>query len=299
MCIILLAAVAAAASEKVFLPKPSGKHFVGKTQHVFNHTTLDDPTAPIGTNNTGTFIVVTVLYPTGKEPTAETSLKYMDFELARLIEEGWEIPSGELQNLWTHLQWQPPFLPGTVGKNQYPTLLFSPGAGMPCSSSTITTSDLASQGYTVLCVDHPGEPPYLKIPESYGGGVYGIPINDEWANDTVLFKVNRGRKSDFDALLELYPPLVEELRAPFNSSTYMHFGFSMGGSVGTDVVSKHDSVIAGINGDGAFIDTLFGETVDVKKPFLVFRDGQTTYDDSIYGQSFTSFEGNRLLGGQN
>lgn len=119
------------------------------------------------------------MYPTGNSPSPETSLKYIDFELARLIEEGWEIPSGELQNLWTHLQSQAPFLPGSVGENEYPTLLFSPGGGMPCSSSTIQTSDLASQGYTVLCIDHPDKPPYLKIPESYeNGGVYEIPIND-------------------------------------------------------------------------------------------------------------------------
>ncbi|CAG8977903.1 hypothetical protein HYALB_00001781 [Hymenoscyphus albidus] len=289
-------AIAAAANNKVFLPEPTGEYFVGKTQHVFNHTTIDDPTASIGSNNTGKYIVLTILYPTGQAPTAETSLEYMDTELARLIEEGWEIPGSQLQNLWTHAQWKPPFLAGSVGTNEFPTLLLSPGAGQPCSTSTITASDLVSQGYTVLCIDHPGEIPYLKVPDGFEVGTdgqYGIPINDEWADETVLFKVNRNRKSDFDALLELFPPLVQSLQAPFNTSTYMHFGFSMGGSVGTHVVSQHDSIIAGLNGDGAFIDTLFGETVDVKKPFLIFRDGETRFDDTVYGQSFTSFMGNQ------
>ncbi|KAF2097054.1 hypothetical protein NA57DRAFT_77307 [Rhizodiscina lignyota] len=292
LLVAIFVAVVAAASDKVFFPWPSGKYHVGKTQHVFNHTTHDDPVAPKGSNNTGEFIVVTILYPTTRAPTAETSLKYMDFELAHLIEKGWQIPNGELQKLWTHIQWQPPVIPGPAGMNKYPTLLFSPGAGMPCSSSTMVTSDMASQGYTVLCVDHPGEPPYLKVPYG-GGGVYGIPIEYDWANDTLLYKVNRNRKTDFDALLQLYPPLVEEFHAPFNTSTYMHFGFSMGGSVGTDVVSRHDSVIAGLNYDGTFIDTLFGETVDVKKPFLILRDGQHDYDDTIYGYAFSWFEGNQ------
>lgn len=174
--IAVFVAIVTAASDKVFFPRPSGKYHVGKTQHVFNHATNDDPVASKGSNNTGDFIVVTILYPTARAPTAKTSLKYMDYELAHLIEKGWGIPIGELQRLWTHLQWQPPGIPGPVGVNKYPTLLFSPGAGMPCSTGIVITSDLASQGYTILCIDHPGEPPYLQIP--YGGGsVYGIPID--------------------------------------------------------------------------------------------------------------------------
>ncbi|KAF2493016.1 hypothetical protein BU16DRAFT_564309 [Lophium mytilinum] len=112
-----------AAGGKVFFPKPSGIYHVGETQHMFKHTTHDHSLAPKGSNNTGEFIVVNVLHRTNRPPTAETSSKYMDFELARLIEQGWGIPNGELQKLWTHLQLQPPVLPGPTGRTQIPNNL--------------------------------------------------------------------------------------------------------------------------------------------------------------------------------
>lgn len=287
---VLVAAVALA-SDRVFLPKPYGKYHVGKTQHVLNHTTYNDPLAPEGSNNTGTFILVTILYPTTKEPTASTSLKYMDYELAHLIEQGWGIPEGEIQKLWTHIQWQPPTLPGHIGKNKRPSILFSPGAGMPCSSGTVITSDLVSEGYTIVCIDHPGEAPYLEIP--FGEGVYGLPIDYEWPLDTETYQIYNNRKTDFDALLEAFPFIVQEFNAPFNTSTWFHCGFSMGGSFGSYPVARHDQVIAGLNYDGSFVDSIYGNTTDVKKPFFIFRSNRHTYDDTPYGQSFGWFEGNQ------
>lgn len=281
-------AFATAAQNKVFLPNPCGKYHVGKTQHVLNHTTFnDDPLAPKVTNRTETFIVVTILYPTKQAPTPQTVLKYMDHELASQIEKGWAIPSGELQKLWTSLQWQAQELRGQR-KESLPTLLFSPGAGMPCSSSTIIQANMASQGYTVLCIDHPGEPPYLKLPYS-DGGIYGIPIDYDWADMDVLYRVNEDRKADYDTLLNLFPTFAHQLDMHLNAELYVHFGFSMGGSVGTDIVARHASVLGGVNYDGAFVDSMFGHTLDVKKPFLMFRDDQNRTGDL----SWPWFQGNQ------
>ncbi|PSN71530.1 hypothetical protein BS50DRAFT_660723 [Corynespora cassiicola Philippines] len=270
-----IASTTAARNTKIFLPKPVGNYHVAKTQHVLNHTTYDDPVAPPNSNSTGSFIVATILYPTELAPTENTSTKYMDDILAAEIEKGLGFPTGELQKLWTHIQWQAPIIPQPNG---LPTLLFSPGAGLPCASSIVAMSDMTSQGYTVLCIDHPGEPPYLEIPYG-GGGVYGVPVEYGWDDIDFVYKVNRYRKSDYAALLELFPGLVEQFGAPFNTSAYLHFGFSMGGSIGTDLVARHDSVLAGLNYDGAFVDSLFNETVDVKKPFLMLRDNQNRTGD--------------------
>ncbi|KAI3391656.1 hypothetical protein diail_6994 [Diaporthe ilicicola] len=76
---------------------------------------------------------------------------------------------------------------------------------------------------------------------------------------------------------DLYPALVDEFGAPFNTSSYrcLHFGFSIGGSLGADIVARYDAVLAGVNYDGIFIDSHFSNmTADVRKPFLVFRDDQ-------------------------
>ncbi|KAL1869129.1 hypothetical protein Daus18300_005665 [Diaporthe australafricana] len=270
------ASEATAAADRVYFPVPSGDYHVGKTQHVFNLTSPGCPVTPDGYNDTDAYIVVTILFPTEQEPTPATSSKYMDYELARLIEEGWDIPTGELQKLWTTVQWQPPVLSNLQEKLKFPTLLFSPGGGMPCSSSTLVTSDMVSQGYTVVCIDHPGEAPYLQIPYTNGtAGMYGIAIDYDWAGEQVLCDVNDRRKQGVDALLQLYPALVDDFGAPFNTSAYLHFGFSMGGSLGSDIVERHDAVLAGVNYDGMFIDSYFSNTtVDVRKPFLMFRDDQ-------------------------
>lgn len=263
-------------TDKSYFPEPPGSYYVGKTQHVFN---LTNPESPVTVyNDTDAYIVVTILYPTEQEPAPETSSKYMDYELARLIEEGWDITTGELQKLWTPMQWQPPVifdLPAEL--KLLPTLIFSPGAGMPCSSSTLATSDMASHGCTVLCIDHPGEAPYLQIPYTNGtAGVYGFPIYYDWALDKeVLREVYDRRKRGVGSLLQLYPALVESFGAPFNTSSYLHFGFSMGGSLGSDILARHDDVLAGVNYDGIFHDTYLGRpTADVRKPFLMLGSEQ-------------------------
>jgi pimeloyl-ACP methyl ester carboxylesterase len=271
----------AATLDRVYIPRPTGQYSVGKTQHVFDHTTLDDPMAPPESNRIGSFFVVTILYPTNRVPAENISLKYMDHELAVQIEAGWQIPTGELQRLYTHIQWQPPVLKGSPSNEQLPNLLFSPGAGMPCSSSTVVQAEMASRGYTVLCIDHPGESPYLQTPNT-DYGTYGIPINDDWADIDFVYRVNEIRKSDLDALIALSPGLAEPYGAPSNQSTYLHFGFSMGGSIGTHLTSSHDSVLAGLNFDGAFIDALFNETVNAHKPFLMLRNDQDMSGDPTW-----------------
>ena len=195
----------------------------------------------------------------------------MDNELAAQIETGWEMPTGELQKLYTHIQWKPPVLSCIPEKDKLPTLLFSPGVGFPCSSSTVIQSEMASRGYTVMCIDHPGESPYLAIPYT-GSGVHGLPINYEWNDIELGYRVNEIRKFDLDALIMVSPELLE----PYNSSapTYLHLGFSLGGSIGTHLVSSHKSVLAGINYDGSFADPLFGEIANLNKPFLMLRNDQ-------------------------
>ncbi|KAJ4347522.1 hypothetical protein N0V95_005353 [Ascochyta clinopodiicola] len=256
--------LATAMTDRVYLPKPSGRYHVSKTQHVFNHTTLNDPLSP---TNTSSYFVLTILYPTEQAPDDSTTLQYMSPEIAVALEnsETYKLPAAALERLWTHMQWQAPVLPSSPG---LPTLLFSPGAGSPCIVNTVMQSEMASRGYTVICVDHPGEFALLEIPYT-NTTVHGISLDYPWGVDMpFMFRVNDIRKSDFDALLQLFPKLVAEYGAPFNTTSYLHFGFSLGGSVGTYLLSAHDEVLAGLDYDGSFFDTLANNTVNVKKPFL-------------------------------
>jgi hypothetical protein len=91
----------AASAERVYLPEASGQYHVGKTQHVFNHTTHNDPVAPHGSNHTGTFFVVSIFYPSEYVPKRNETLQYLDPILAKLLEQELSIPAGTLQTLWT------------------------------------------------------------------------------------------------------------------------------------------------------------------------------------------------------
>ena len=247
---------------------------------MLNHTTTNDLFLP-SNHNISRFIVLTVLYPTKQAPTESTSLKYIDDKLAQSLEDTWNFTSGSLQKLWTPLQWQPPPEDTTV----LPTLLFSPGLDVSCDLSMVMTAEMASYGYTVLCIDHPGEPPYLKIPFS-NKGVPGFAINYDW-DDDALPRINEIRKADFDAAIAAWPALVKKYKAPFNTTHFIHYGMSLGGSIGEYLVSAYQNVLGGVNYDGTFFDGPFGPgTVDVKKPFLLFHDDYHEGNDTTW----TDFE---------
>jgi alpha-beta hydrolase superfamily lysophospholipase len=61
------------------------------------------------------------------------------------------------------------------------------------------TTALASNGYTVLALDHPGEAPYVQFPYN-GGRFYGIDITASW-NRTLMADVYKMRISDAQAII--------------------------------------------------------------------------------------------------
>jgi hypothetical protein len=122
----------------------------------------------------------------------------------------------------------------------------------------------------VLALDHPGEAPYLQLPDGREG-VYGIDITAVW-NRTLQEAVYRMRVADIlAAVRELYPPLVEEFNAPFNTTHYLAIGHSLGGAAAAGALAVEESIIGGVNLDGLFV-----ETMDVKKPFLMLAGAEHT-----------------------
>ncbi|KZM19190.1 hypothetical protein ST47_g9650 [Ascochyta rabiei] len=114
-------------------------------------------------------------------------------------------------------------------------------------------SELAYRGYTVICVDDAGEFAVLEIP-------YTDTNTDTNTNTNTTV---HGVSIDYRGLL---PRPVAEYGAPFSTSSYLNLGFSLGGSVGTYLLSAHDEVLASLDYDGSFFDTLANDTVNAKKP---------------------------------
>lgn len=246
-------------------PPPTGPYHVGYTQHVFNHTTPNDPVAP---QNASSILLGTLYYPTAEVPIpGNNTAPYLDPTTATLWGDILQYPNNSLRNLTTWNVFKG--LPLNT-KAHKPTVIFSPGGGENAIMYNMLTTDLASQGYTVLALDHPGEAPYLQLPDGREG-VYGIDITAVW-NRTLQEAVYRMRVADIlAAVRELYPPLVEEFNAPFNTTHYLAIGHSLGGAAAAGALAVEESIIGGVNLDGLFV-----ETMDVKKPFLMLAGAEHT-----------------------
>ncbi|KAL5383722.1 hypothetical protein DPSP01_005826 [Paraphaeosphaeria sporulosa] len=240
----------------VRLPAPSGPYNVGFTQHIFNHSTPNDPTSGPGTS-----YLTSIFYPTRSSLAPNTSVPYFDPTSAAIWGEVFNILPADLESLETTLQWQAPLLSAKDDVERVkdrPTLVFSPGGGMNAAYFTSLLSDLASQGYTVLALDHPGEAPYLPLP--YGNpGVVGWDIYMPYS-DALIVEIYEFRRADMLHLLgpSGFPALVETYGAYFNTEAYGAFGHSIGGATATGAMDRNRNIIAGFNIDGG----LFGDSVN-------------------------------------
>lgn len=244
---------------------PTGLYHVGYTQHVFNHTTPNDPVAP---HNASSILLGTLYYPTAETPVpGNNTASYLDPTTAKLWGDILQYPNNSLQDLTTWNVFKA--LPLNT-KSHKPTVIFSPGGGENAIMYNALNSDLASQGYTVLALDHPGEAPYLQLPDGREG-VYGINITAVW-NRTLQEAVYRMRVSDILATVrDLYPSLVKSFNAPFNTTHFITIGHSLGGAAAAGALAVEQSIIGGVDLDGLFVNTM-----DVKKPFLMLAGAEHT-----------------------
>jgi hypothetical protein len=267
--LIVLTSLLVQAVSAVLLPPPTGPYHVGYTQHVFNHTTPNDPVAP---QNASSILMATIYYPTLTIPVpGNNTAPYLDPTTAKLWGDIFEYPNNSLQSLLTWNVYQaPPLDKATYGISQKPTVIFSPGGGENAIMYNALNSELASQGYTVLALDHPGEAPYIQLPDG-APGIYGIDISAVW-NDTLQTAVYNMRISDTLAVIrDLYPSLVASSGAPFNTTHYLTIGHSLGGAASGGALAVEPSILGGVNLDGKFY-----AFPDVKKPFLMLAGAEHT-----------------------
>lgn len=266
---VILVSLLVHAVAAVQIPPPTGPYYVGYTQHVFNKTTPNDPVAPA---NASSILLATIYYPTLTTPIpGNNTAPYLDLTTAKLWGDILQYPNNSLQSFTTWNVYQaPPLDTSEHGVSQKPTVIFSPGGGENAIMYNALNSELASQGYTVIALDHPGEAPYVQLPDGRQG-VYGIDITASW-NATLQAAVYHMRVSDTIAVIrKLFPSYVQSTGAPFNTEHYFAIGHSLGGAAAAGALAVESSIIGGVNLDGLFIDL-----PDVKKPFLLLASEKHT-----------------------
>jgi dienelactone hydrolase len=156
------AARADTASTTLRLPAPSGSYQVGAVElYLIDRSRRDPWDASIPVRE----LMITVFYP---------AFAVRGFALAAQMTPGAAALFGELAPLghpqlpgagvdWaatmTHSRTAAPALPG-----HHPAVIYSPGGGDPRTLGTYTAEDLASHGYVVVTVDHPGDGCVVEFP---------------------------------------------------------------------------------------------------------------------------------------
>jgi acetyl esterase/lipase len=155
------------------LPAPTGRHRVGAVELYLLDRSRPDPwdsTIPVRE------LMITVFYPAC---TARNAAR--NFALAAQMPPGAAALFGEIAPLghpqlptsgvdWaatmTHARYGVPALRG-----RRPVVIYSPGGGDPRTLGTYIAEDLASHGYVVITVDHPGDACDVEFPTatSYRG----------------------------------------------------------------------------------------------------------------------------------
>ncbi|TPX11616.1 uncharacterized protein E0L32_007595 [Thyridium curvatum] len=253
----------------VEIPQPSGPYGIGVRKHVIDLLTTDDPFAP---GNISTGILATIYYPTLKKPCGAPK-PYLDPGMARLWEASLNYTAGTLTSLTSNLQLHAPYAPPPFPSSTFPTLVFGPGGGgPPVEAYTIMISEMVSNGFVTVGLDHPYEQPFLRWPN--GTAVYGEDATAEWdlALATAVYQI---RIREILRLVEVWPALVagELGGAPFATTGLGAFGHSIGGAspMGAALRLAPEKLAAVINMDGSlFADDPPSGSLDAKRPLLFF-----------------------------
>jgi dienelactone hydrolase len=169
----------------------------------------------------------------------------------------------------THSYVDAPALPG-----RRPTLLYSPGGADPRTIGTSVAEELASHGYVVLTLDHPGEASEVVFPD---GRLRVIEIAPDVQTDPVRSRLMMNtRFADMRFVLDHLSDLHESI----DLRRVGVYGHSAGGATAA-VSLEHPRVRAAANLEG-YLDALDGELYPIaqhgtRKPLLLagtdgFRD---------------------------
>jgi pimeloyl-ACP methyl ester carboxylesterase len=135
-------------------------------------------------------------------------------------------------------------------KESWPVVLFSPGLNTTRLLYSMLAQEVASQGFTVITIDHPFDTDIVEFPDgfvAYGGDV-------DFINDTSVYHALDIRMNDISFVLNT---LGIQYNAPPNASALV-FGHSFGGAAIASGMLNDTRLRGGVNLDGE----LFGGVIN-------------------------------------
>ncbi len=216
LAIVFLGTGVAALFEPIALPSLSGPHPVAKTQWVLRSESRRDDHDPDPFARRE--FLVNAYYPTrvnaGLQPAAYTSPGMAESSAAGLPWPKRALLTRALRSLRSQAVQGTGLSPDRA---RYPVVVFSPGYGYVADMHGILLEQLASHGYAVFAVSHPGDAPRVDFPDGRVRRAVGWSAHDarpqdeaERRRETAAFE--RALQA-LDVARELDPAQVRQLHA--------------------------------------------------------------------------------------
>lgn len=234
------------------LPAPNGPCPVSASVRHLVDTSRNDPWAPaIGVRE----LMVTVLRPAApghrRFPRAPQMTPDAATHFGELAPNVHPLPAAGVD--WaatlTHARTGAPPVPG-----RRPVLLYSPGGGDPRTLGSSLAVDLASYGWTVVTVDHPGEASEVEFPDERPGR--------ERVRPTVLFG-----PPDAATFRTMIDTRVADLRFVIDALGLDRvgvYGHSAGGTAAAQALHEDRRIAAAVDLEG-YLDLMDGELLPVAR----------------------------------
>lgn len=256
--LLFLAIRKSAAPPPLRLPDPAGIFPVGTSMVFFDDVRRDRP------------ISAQIWYPRNPGPCNRLAPYFPCAE--------WRHP-GAFANTRTHGCWE-----ADPAGSHWPVVIYSPGWDGGSFQGTTLCETMASSGFVVVALNHPGGSPAVKIP---GGGtrtnekLERFDLSDEASSDAFFRAADReleSRAADVRFVIDCLAALNSGERAGGKFQNRLAVdkigvaGYSFGGAVAGEVCRTDPRVGAGVNLDGCF----FGKArrAGSSRPFLILTDNR-------------------------
>jgi dienelactone hydrolase len=259
LCLLLTAftisfSVNAATPSTILLPKPTGEYGVGTIAIPLADTGRDgEKYANIDKKAEHRELMIQIWYPTNRGITGETK-SYLDD-----VTKDYLLRDDILKNVPECLAWinsirinsvyNAPiacdYTPSTQQLKRYPVLVFSPGLGKIYSEYQSLFEDLASHGYIIVGVNHPGVSLVTVMPN---GNYYTVQTDIE-TNDVVQVL-----ETDLRFIARQLPEIDRNKTLPVNGRLDLKhlgiLGHSIGGTAAFQTCIDCPEYLAALNFDG-------------------------------------------------
>ncbi|MFI8849805.1 alpha/beta fold hydrolase [Streptomyces sp. NPDC053499] len=246
-------AAARGAAPRLRLPAPTGPHPVAaKALHVLDRSRNDPWEPSIGVRE----LMVTVLSPSlsgrfhPRMPHLTPGAAALFTVIGPLIHP--QLPEAGVD--WgatlTHARTGAPRLPG----RRRPALLYSPGGGDARTMGSTLAVELASHGWTVVTVDHPGDASEVEFPDERPGRERVRPTALQGPPDAATFRTMiETRAADLRFVLDALG--LDQVGI---------YGHSAGGTAAAQALHEDRRIAAAVNLEG-YLDQVDGELLPVAR----------------------------------